>query len=208
MTTKTHPPRPAPAESAQKTIEPMTIENFLAFTEGQPDGERWELIDGVAVMSPSPTLWHQIIAANIVIALGAAKLQHGGTWTIALGVGTRVPISPASLPQPDVMVLERVVTGKPSPITDDALVLFEVLSKSNTPADQTWRRRVYASVPNCQHYVTVSSRKKIEVVRYDRASGWRPVRIRDVQSALDLPALGVTIPLADIYRGTPPALAP
>ncbi len=74
-----------------------------------------------------------------------------------LGIGTRVPISPRSLPQPDVFVKDSPLAGLPT--TDDALVLFEVISKSNSKADQAWRRRVYASVPNCQHYVTVSQSK-------------------------------------------------
>ena len=82
------------------------------------------------------------------------------------------------------------------------LVLFEVLSKSNTKADQAWRRRVYASVPNCQHYVTVSL-KGVEVVAYDRAGNWRPRTAASLAEALELPALGLAIPVADIYRWTP-----
>ena len=116
------------------------------------------------------------------------------------GFGTRVPISPRSLPQPDVFVKEDAMTG--SPVTDDALVLFEVLSRSNTKADQAWRRKVYASVPNCRHYVTVSL-KTVEVDAYDRDSGWKKRTVASLTDALDLPALGLSIPLADIFRWTP-----
>lgn len=38
----------------------MTVEEFLAYMEARPDGERWELIEGVAVMNASPTQWHQL----------------------------------------------------------------------------------------------------------------------------------------------------
>jgi Uma2 family endonuclease len=117
-----------------------------------------------------------------------------------LGVGTRVPVSPRSLPQPDVFVKEGAATGRP--VTDDALVLFEVLSRSNTKTDQAWRRRVYASVPNCQHYVTVSL-KAAEVVAYDRASKWHERSVAGLHEQLALPALDLAIPLADIYRWTP-----
>ena len=103
------------------------------------------------------------------------------------GIGTRVPVSPNSLPQPDVFVLEGRLTGGSE--TDDALGLFEVLSRSNTKADQLWRRRVYASIPNCQHYVTVSL-KRPEVVAYDRASGWEPRKVTGLADTLDLAALG------------------
>ncbi len=177
----------------------MTIEEFLAFTDTRPDEERWELIEGEPVMSPSPIDDHQMIASNIVAYLIAHKRRTDASWYPMLGVGTRVPISPRSLPQPDVFVKETPTTG--SPVTDDALVLFEVLSRSNTKKDQDWRRKVYASVPNCQHYVTVSL-KAVEVVAYDRASAWQKRRLASLGDAIDLPALGLSIPLADIYLWT------
>ncbi len=178
----------------------MTIEEFLAFTDTRPEEERWELIEGVAVLNPSPIDHHQMVVSNIVAYLIAQKRQTGATWYAMLGVGTRVPVSPRSLPQPDVFVKEGAPTGLPT--TDDALVLFEVLSRSNTRIDQAWRRRVYASVPNCQHYVTVSL-KTVEVVAYDRSTDWRERELTRLDQALELPALDVAIPLADIYRWTP-----
>ena len=125
----------------------LTIEEFLAFTDTRPQEERWELIEGVAVLNPSPVDHHQVVALNIGSFLMAHKQRTGASWVPMLGVGTRVPISPRSLPQPDVFVKETAATDRP--VTDDALVLFEVLSRSNTKADQAWRRKVYASVPNC-----------------------------------------------------------
>jgi Uma2 family endonuclease len=185
----------------------MNVEEFLAFTASRPQEERWELIEGQPVMNPSPTNWHQIIAGNIFAALAVLKNQRHASWTPLLGIGTRVPISAHNLPQPDVLVQERPVTGDPTPVTDDALVVFEVLSKSNTKADQAWRRRVYSSVPNCQHYVTVAQ-TALAARRYDRAAGWEAMEVDRLDGVLALPALGdqTAIPLADIYRWTP--LAP
>jgi Uma2 family endonuclease len=178
----------------------LTIEEFLAFTDTRPDGERWELIEGVAILNPSPVDYHQIVVTNIATYLMAHKQSSGVTWLPMIGVGTRVPISPNSLPQPDVFVKEGAATG--SPVTDDAVVLFEVLSRSNTKADQAWRRKVYASVPNCQHYITVSL-KAAEVDAYDREAGWKKRAATSLEDVLALPALGLAIPLADIYRWTP-----
>jgi Uma2 family endonuclease len=178
----------------------LTIEEFLAFTDTRPDGERWELIEGVAIMNPSPVEHHQMVASNIVAYLIAHKERSGTSWFPMLGVGTRVPISPRSLPQPDVFVKEGAATDRA--VTDDALVLFEVLSRSNTKADQAWRRKVYASVPNCQHYVTVSL-KSVEVDAYDRDNAWKKRTVESLGDDLALPALGLSIPLAYIYRWTP-----
>jgi Uma2 family endonuclease len=178
----------------------MTIEEFLAFTDTRPEEERWELIEGAPVLNPSPIDFHQIVVTNIVAFLVRWKIETKASWLPLIGTGTRVPVSVHSLPQPDVMVKERPPTG--SAVSDDGLVLFEVLSKSNTKADQAWRRRVYASVPNCQHYVTVSLRG-VEVVAYDRAASWRPRTTASLAEALELPALGLAMPVADIYRWTP-----
>jgi Uma2 family endonuclease len=180
--------------------EQMTIEEFLAFTDSRPDGERWELIEGAAIMSPSPVEHHQVVALNIGSYLMVHQERTRASWQPMLGVGTRVPASPRSLPQPDVFVKEGASTDQA--VTDDALVIFEVLSKSNTKDDQAWRRNVYASVPNCRHYVTVSL-KVIEVATYDRDSGWKKRTLTRLTDALALPALGVSMPLAAIYRGTP-----
>jgi Uma2 family endonuclease len=178
----------------------MTIEEFLAFTDTRPEEERWELIEGVPVLNPSPIDYHQIVVANIVAYLVRAKVEAGAPWLPLLGTGTRVPASHHNLPQPDVMVKEHAPTG--SPVSDDAIAVFEVLSKSNTKIDQAWRRRMYSSVPNCQHYVTVSL-KTAEVVAYDRASNWHERTVANLDERLALPALGLAIPLADIYRWTP-----
>ena len=178
----------------------LTIEEFLAFTGTRPDGERWELIEGVAILNPSPVEHHQMVASNIVAYLIDHKRKAGAAWFPMLGVGTRVPVSPRSLPQPDVFVKEGAATDQS--VTEDALVLFEVLSRSNTKADQAWRRKVYASVPNCQHYVTVSL-KAVEVAAYDRDSAWEKRSVASLAEAIALPALRLSIPLADIYRWTP-----
>jgi len=186
--------RPQPAYQGQ-----MTVEEFLAFTDTRPDEERWELIEGVPVLSPAPVQLHQLIAANIVSFLGEQKATIEASWLPLLGVGTRVPASPRSLPQPDVYV--QAGAAADSPVTDDALVIFEVLSRSNTAADQAWRKRVYSSVPNCAHYVTVSQ-KAASVSAFDRATDWRERKIHGLDASLDLPALDLSLPLSRLYRWT------
>jgi Uma2 family endonuclease len=182
----------------------MTIEEFLAFTETRPDDERWELIEGIPVMQASATRIHQTIVANIVTALRSEKARLKAPWHVLLGVGTRVPLSPNSLPQPDVMVTEEPATSESSSM--DGLVLFEVLSKSNTKSDRLWRLGVYKSVPNCQHYVTIEQ-TRVEVVCYDRAGGWQPRKLVELQHDLELMALGAALPLSEIYFDTPLARA-
>jgi Uma2 family endonuclease len=191
---------PNTARKQPDPLAPMTIEEFLEFTDTRPDGEKWELIEGVAVLSPSPVDVHQIIVTNISHRLMMAKERMNASWIPLIGIGTRVPASPNSLPRPDVFVMAGAATG--TPVTDDALVIFEVLSRSNSRADQAWRRRVYTSVPNCLQYITVAQ-KTAEIVVYNRAADWKPSTVKGLDGKLDLSALAVRLTLADIYRYTP-----
>ena len=189
--------RPRLAEQDQ-----MTIEEYLAFTATRPDDEKWELIEGQPVLNATPSDFHQIIATNILFELGLLRRQLHAIWLPLIGVGTRVPISPRSLPEPDVMV--KALPGSGKHVSDEALVLFEILSPSNNAADQSWRRKVYSSIPNLQHYVTVQQ-KSVFVSRHDRDGSWKAEKIDTIADALDLKALGGKIPLSAIYRDTPHA---
>jgi Uma2 family endonuclease len=140
------------------------------------------------------------VVTNISGFLWRFKTERSATWFPMIGTGTRVPAAANSLPQPDVMVKEHPPTG--TAVSDDALVVFEVLSRSNTKADQEWRRKVYVSVPNCRHYVTVSLRA-VAVVAHDRDAGWAERRLTKLADSLELLALGLSMPVADIYRWTP-----
>jgi hypothetical protein len=84
----------------------------------------------------------------------------------------------------------------------DAQVIFEVLSRSNTKADQAWRRKVYTSAPNWEQYITVAQ-KTADVVVYSRAADWKPLSIRVLSGALQISGIAVTLLLADIDRYTP-----
>lgn len=51
------------ADAAQRQRPRLSVELFRGFLESRPDEERWELIDGVAVMMAPPTLAHQMMPA-------------------------------------------------------------------------------------------------------------------------------------------------
>ena len=77
----------------------LTIEEFLAFTETRPEEERWELIEGVAVLNPSPVEHHQVVVTNIATYLMAHKQRTGASWLPMLGRGhprARFPTQPAA----------------------------------------------------------------------------------------------------------------
>jgi Uma2 family endonuclease len=176
------------------TEAPMTVEEFLAFVETRPDEEKWELIEGEPIMNASPAYSHQMIVGNLIeILRGLQRTQNAG-WRVIPGIGVR--LSDINAPVPDVMVRPRdFLKGV---ICDDMIVAFEVLSPSTSRRDLRWKRKAYASLPSLMHYVVIAQ-DSAEIRTYDRANGFAERTLSEIDATLELAALGVALPLADIY---------
>ena len=181
--------------------DPMTAEEFFAFTQSRPDEEKWELIEGEPVMNASASRLHQRIFGNLLAALKRLeqqqKLRGKLAWEVLPGIGVRV--SPTNVPVPDVII--RPFDDLQGVECDDMIVAFEVLSPSTADFDLRWKRKIYAGLASLQHYVVVAQ-DAVELVAYDRASGFTERRLEHIGMTLDLPALSVSLPLAEIYLDT------
>lgn len=179
---------------------PQTVEEFYDFTDKQPDEEKWELIEGEFVLQASPGPSHQRIVRNLTVALGLRQFeQRDPPWEVLPGLGVR--ISNVSRPEPDVLILPKL----PPPLDpkrrdrDDALVVFEILSPSTADRDLRWKRKAYTSLSSLTHYVVIAQ-DAVDVVVFARDAGFAEQRLRSLAEAVAFPALGVTLPLAEIYR--------
>jgi Uma2 family endonuclease len=82
---------------------------------------------------------------------------------------------------------------------DDVIVAFEVLSPSTQDRDLRWKRAAYLSLPSLTDYVVVAQ-DAVDVVVFSRESGFAERRIQSLQASIDLPSLGISLPLAEVYR--------
>jgi Uma2 family endonuclease len=173
----------------------MTVEEFLAFAATRPDEEKWELIEGEPIMNAAPAYLHQRIVRNLIIALGSRETK--GNWAVIPGIGVR--LSDISAPVPDVMIRPRdFLKGV---VCDDMIAAFEILSPSTAKRDLRWKRKAYASLPSLMHYVVIAQ-DKVEVLIYDRSGGFAERQLADMGDKVKLAALGIALPLADIYGDT------
>jgi Uma2 family endonuclease len=180
---------------------PMQVDAFLSFTETRPPREKWELIDGEPILNASPSFGHQRIVRNLVVQLGRSETDADLPWQVLPGLGVR--LSDTRVPEPDVLIRPGdVIAGN---LCADMLVAFEILSPSTRERDLQWKRDAYAALPSLLHYAVIAQ-DRVEVTAFDRATGWRPRVLTGLDTTLDLPALAVSLPLAELYRGT--ALAP
>jgi len=177
--------------------KPMTADEFFAFTATRPDEEKWELIDGEPVMNASATRLHAIITGNIFGLLQPFWPGRHRQWEVLQALSVR--LTNISVPVPDLLVRPNIaVTGSEC---DDMIVAFEVLSPSTADRDLRWKRRAYSMLPSLQQYVVVAQ-DGLEAFSYNRKSGFAEERFDGPESIIELPALGVSLRLADLYLGT------
>ena len=175
----------------------MSFGEFVAFLDTRPDDEKWELVEGRPVLSPSPVYRHQMVVGNLIEVLRMSLRGKMDAWAVIPGIGVKV--DEFNAPVPDVMVRPR--DSLEGSFCDDMLVAFEVLSPGTERRDRKWKRQVCAALPPLQTYVIVSP-AKVEVTVYDRGGDFAGTILRDLSAALELPALGVALPLASLYRDT------
>jgi Uma2 family endonuclease len=179
----------------------MTVEEYFAFTDTRPDNEKWELIDGEPILNASPSGLHQRILWNLIVALGNIERRQPQSWEAIPGIGLRV--SDTSLPEPDVFILPAG-TVRRDPYkreTRDALVVFEILSPSTAERDLRWKRTAYTSLRSLSHYVVIAQ-DSVDVVVFARDEGFAERHLRSLSESLELPKLGISLPMEEIYRDT------
>jgi Uma2 family endonuclease len=180
---------------------PMTVDEFYEFTDRRPDDEKWELIDGEPILNAAPSRLHQGIVKNVLFALTLRERELSAAWEVLPGLGVRV--SETNRPEPDVIILPRTSasTDLASRDRSDPVVAFEVLSPSTQDRDLRWKRAAYTSLASLTHYVVIAQ-DAVEVVVFARGNGFAEKRLRSLNDSVDVPALGISLPLAEIYRGT------
>src|SRR5437867_7927745 len=96
---------PAPAYSGT-----MDVDEFMAFLETRPDNERWDLIEGVAVMMAPPSYAHQRITRNLCELLNSAFAAHRLDLFAYFNAKIRNPGLRNFQPEPDVVVVPGVAS--------------------------------------------------------------------------------------------------
>jgi len=184
----------------------FTVEEYLAFIESRPEEERWQLIDGVAMMMPPPTLRHQVIASNLAFELKAHFRLQRRNLLVVHEIGLMVPDVASFRPEADVTVLDSSV-DLDTPYADKFYLVAEILSDSNTDKDIAAKRVRYLQHPDNLYFLLIEQ-KQVRVEVWARAAGWEPAILETLDAVLDIPVWGFRVPLAELYRGTPLSLPP
>ena len=188
------------APASRKKASRLTEQQYEIFLRTRPEEERWQLIDGVAVMMPPPTLRHQMIGGNFYRLLSDALDRNRPELVALYESGLRIEGVPAFLPVPDLLVLEQPV-GEGS-YADRFYLTAEVLSDSNTHEYMSLKIERYAQHPR-NLYSLIVGQKDFHVEVWSRADDWKGMVLRSGDDTIDLPDFGFRCAVRDLYRGTP-----
>ena len=156
-----------------------TREEVLALPD---DGNRYELIDGDLLVSPSPTWTHQRAVGQLFLLIAPFVDAHG--------IGTTL-FSPADLDlkaeqlaQPDLFVVERSSHEAPTRWSDlrVPMLVVEILSPSTVRYDRITKRGRYQRSRISEYWIVDTDARRIERWRPDdreaeiitRSITWQP----------------------------------
>jgi Uma2 family endonuclease len=178
----------------------MDLDEFMALLETRPKGERWDLIEGVAVMMAPTSYAHQRIASNLCNLLNSAfAAQHCDLYAYH-DAGVRAPGVRNFQPQPDVVVVPGVASY--DLYSEHFQLTAEILSPSNTRSEVELKLRFYREAPENLHVLIIEPREFL-VEMYAKSRNWQPTVLKQPDDSIDLPEFGLRCRVGELYRGTP-----
>jgi Uma2 family endonuclease len=181
----------------------MTVEDFLAWSEEQPDDARYELVAGVPLRVMAPTnLRHAQIQSNASQALRLSLAEAGLRCRVYdAGPGVAVGLDGDECRIPDVVVTCATAIDETARLVPEPVIVVEVASPSTRLADVNDKAEFYGGIPSIRHYLVIEQDRRRAVYHGRGPSGGLEPRIlRDGEIVLDPP--GVRLALEALYRDT------
>jgi Uma2 family endonuclease len=181
----------------------LSIKTFRAFAASRPDEERWELIDGVAMMMAPPTKSHQRIASNLESLLLNAIERHAPSLAAYQRLGVNLaPVVEHYDPEPDVVVVDAELSADTDERYAERFYLAaEVVSASDKNLVEM-KREIYQQHEACNCVIVVQQDRYEVTLDLRTDTGWEQKILRNAEDVLALPEFGLRCKVADLYRGT------
>jgi Uma2 family endonuclease len=180
-----------------QTHSHMDNPTFLDWVQGRE--ERYELAGGRVIMMTGATLRHGLIVGNLFELLRARLNRQ--QWVVLTEFG--IDIRPGTIRYADVLVDQYGARG--DALTAQAPVLVaEVLSPSTMKIDLGDKAADYLQLSSLASYL-IFAQDEAKAWAYNRRSDKQfppgPQVFSGADSSIGIPALGLDLLLADIYRG-------
>ena len=180
--------------------ERMTVEEFLAWLERSPG--RYELVDGQIFAQAAERAAHAKIKGRVFITLTEA-VRRDGPPCHAMPDGMAVRIDKGTVFEPDAHVYCGPELPGDALLSENPIIVVEVISPSTGRNDQLRKLEGYFRLPSVMHYLILSPDEPL-VVHHARGEG-ETIATRIFRSgviALDPP--GLKLDLTEIYGAVIP----
>jgi len=165
-----------------------TVDDLEHFPD---DGNRYELLDGVLLVTPQAALVHQVVANRIQFELSASLQKPGLAHVVGHGAVVQTPRTQL---QPDILVFP----ARFSPMTDwrkitEHWLAIEILSRSSRIYDREFKLGAYFALGLQQVWLVDWRKQSVEV--YSAKAKRRIVRdtirwrVAGTEVAIDLQAV-------------------
>jgi Uma2 family endonuclease len=170
----------------------MTLADFLLWEERQE--LRYEFDGHEPVAMTGGTIAHDQITFDLRTALVA---RLAGKPCRPLGPNVKI-IADGRARYPDAILVCRPVSPTAT-VADDPVVVFEVLSEGSSQTDLIDKNREYRATPSIRRYVVLQQTHKAAIVFVRRDDGWLSEIVSGAGATLDLPEVGIAVPLHEVY---------
>jgi len=166
---------------------------------------RSEYFDGEIVAMAGASERHVAIAQNISAHLYFRV--RGGCRVYQTDLKVQMDVG-SGYAYPDVMVLcgDPQFVDRVRDVVTNPTVVFEVLSPGTERHDRGTKARAYRRVESLAAYVLVSQQEpRVEVYARDGGGEWPCTVFQRLDDTVELPAVGCTLTVAEIYQNLFPA---
>jgi Uma2 family endonuclease len=161
---------------------------------------RHEYVAGNVYAMSGGTLNHQRVAGNFFYLI---RSQLAGKPCFPTGSGFKLRVAlgggEQSFYYPDGMII-CVPVPSDALFTDSPSVILEVLSPTTRRNDEVQKFRDYLSIPNLSTYILAETESSFLTLHRRDGTGFRREVLSGPDATLDLPEVGVSLALADLYR--------
>lgn len=183
----------------QPDLPAMEADTFLAWAEGREG--RFELVDGKIVAMSGAQRRHDRVVTNAIITLGGKLRDHPcqpGTADLAVKINTH------KVRRPDVLV-DCGPTPEDALYAHHPILVIEVLSPSTRQTDLIRKLDEYHGLDGLLYILMLEPAAPIGVLHHRAEPGgrWESATLEGLEAAAELPFLGCSLALAELYRGLP-----
>jgi Uma2 family endonuclease len=178
------------------TARRYTVDDVLAFPD---DGNRYELVDGELLVTPAPSMAHQVVVSHLQAALASYLKQRPDAMVLASPAD--ISWDREKLVQPDLFVIPASEVSKSWKTVRTLLLAVEVVSPSSARGDRLVKRRLYQRQQVATYWIVDPDARLVEVWH---PGDERPEIVTDILRWHVAPdSEEVVIPLQELFEKLP-----